>query len=688
MPITKPVVVNGVTKANAELFNEYGVDIETVSGEAESALSQLGSGQIVESQLNAALLGPAANKYGLRKLGTGATEAAAGSLIPSGGSAGQALLRKGTTETEWGTVSGSGISKSEAETIAQEAVKKSVLPSAIAVATANVTLSGIPAVSSVDEVTVVEGSIVLAPNQTAEKERGLWEVKSGAWVRPAGFTTGTQLPLGVTVAVTEGKEYKGSIWELKNKTRVTIGTTAQEWEANSAGGTVGQAELEAKGYFHYSEIRTGSLAGTTASNMAMGIVGDEKLAAMQRFFETSKAEQEKHHGNVAIGPEALARLTGVVQQAKPRANTAISSKKFHLPTGANETLAPPYWVTNNVPNLTFAAITPGVTGIATGLPYWIVNRSGTEFELIQASSTVSQAEIESKASKSEGLVTIAGHELEAATTEFILSTSCEDNTALGAEAMAQTVNSGGNVFIGQRAGWKVAQQVEENVGIGIEALHNLQLTGLGKNVAVGSFAGQELSTGGEDIMVGWKSGAYAGSGSRNVYVGNYTGEISTQSDNVMVGHKAGSSASSGEGYNVIVGCEAGERAGNSNTYIGINAGEVNTGNSNVFIGAFAGHYQGAVSNRLIVSSVQYSTEAEETADPALITGQFPNVALALNAEAVTLGKSGGEVGLYGVTPAKRAATFGELTALTATSKECAERINSIRTALKNLGVIE
>jgi hypothetical protein len=595
MTLLKPVVVNGVTKANAELFNEYGDDLETIAN------TMLGTGAITESQLATAV---------------------SKRLVPTGGSTGQYLKWKENGTAEWST--GAGLSKAEAETLAQEAVKKAELPGAIAVATVNVTLSGIPAQSQTDEVTVVEGNIILAPFQTNEKERGLWEVKSGAWVRPTGFETGRELPLGVTIAVAAGKEYKGSIWDFENKTRVIVGTTAQVWNDNSAGGSIGLGELESKLYYHLTAPKLGS-------NLGIGGYGSETtpLYAMETFFSLSKVEQEKHHGTVAVGPEALARLSGLVETGQPRANTAIGSKKFHLPSGAVTTEVQPYWVTNNVPNLTFAKITAGVTGIETGLPYWIVGRSGTEFELIQAGGyPVTQAEIESKHTKGEGIVTIAGHALEAATTEFILSASCEDNVAIGAEAMAQTIRGGGNIAVGQRALWTC--QGEENIGIGIEALHESQSS---NNLAIGFQALTSQTTGGSNMALGYKVLSGLTTGNDNITIGFLAGNSHNGSQNIAIGREVmGTSAggSTPEG-NIIIGNQAGTNPGNINTFIGWNGGESCTGEANVFIGAFAGHYKKAVSNQFILSSVYYSTEAEETAHPGLITGEFPNAKLALNA---------------------------------------------------------
>lgn len=107
--------------------------------------------------------------------------------------------------------------------------------SAQAVATSNVETKGIPAKGLTDEVTLVEGQLVLLTKQAVTSENGVWVVKGGStkWTRPTGFATGSE-QYGVLVPIVGGELHAGSVWLLKNATKVTVGTTAQEWEEHSS----------------------------------------------------------------------------------------------------------------------------------------------------------------------------------------------------------------------------------------------------------------------------------------------------------------------------------------------------------------------------------------------------------------------------------------------------------------------
>jgi len=152
-----------------------------------------------------------------------------------------------TTASEAKTAALARTTKGEAETIAGEAVKKTELPAATAVAIANIaSLSGIPAKGETDEVTLAEGNIVLCPNQTTASARGPWEVKTGAWVRPTGFSHGSE-QLGAFIGVALGATHAGSLWVMTNVTKVTVDTTAQTWVENSQGSGIVARKEESLG---------------------------------------------------------------------------------------------------------------------------------------------------------------------------------------------------------------------------------------------------------------------------------------------------------------------------------------------------------------------------------------------------------------------------------------------------------
>jgi autotransporter-associated beta strand protein len=90
------------------------------------------------------------------------------------------------------------------------------------VATTNQTKSGEKTISGV---ALVSGDIVLLASQTTGAERGPWVVSTGAWTRPAWFSSGsaTQAFYGLRFYITEGT-LAGWIYTITTTTNITIDT--------------------------------------------------------------------------------------------------------------------------------------------------------------------------------------------------------------------------------------------------------------------------------------------------------------------------------------------------------------------------------------------------------------------------------------------------------------------------------
>lgn len=98
--------------------------------------------------------------------------------------------------------------------------------------TANLGLSGLTAI---DGVTPVAGDLVLAKDQTAPAENGLWVAASGTWARYTQFDARS----GLEVMVTEGTAGGSTAWKLITTDPITIGTTSIAFAqtAGASGGT-------------------------------------------------------------------------------------------------------------------------------------------------------------------------------------------------------------------------------------------------------------------------------------------------------------------------------------------------------------------------------------------------------------------------------------------------------------------
>lgn len=94
-----------------------------------------------------------------------------------------------------------------------------VKASAKALATTNITLSGL---QTIDGVALIAGSRVLLINQTNPLENGLWEVQVGAWTRPADFANGSTTDQAY-VLITDGIINAGSSYIATTPTAI-VGT--------------------------------------------------------------------------------------------------------------------------------------------------------------------------------------------------------------------------------------------------------------------------------------------------------------------------------------------------------------------------------------------------------------------------------------------------------------------------------
>ncbi|KKM67506.1 hypothetical protein LCGC14_1470390, partial [marine sediment metagenome] len=92
-----------------------------------------------------------------------------------------------------------------------------------AATTANITLS---AEQTIDGVAVVADDRVLVKDQTDGIENGIYDAKSGAWVRSRDFDGTRDVKSGPFVVVASGSAGAGTIWRITTADDITIGTTS------------------------------------------------------------------------------------------------------------------------------------------------------------------------------------------------------------------------------------------------------------------------------------------------------------------------------------------------------------------------------------------------------------------------------------------------------------------------------
>ena len=156
-------------------------------------------------------------------------------------------------------------------------------------------------------------------------------------------------------------------------------------------------------------------------------------------------------------------------------------------------------------------------------------------------------------------------------------TSGTGNVSMGNYSMTALLTGSRNVAIGTQSMDLANGSESDCVAIGFTALKDMDGDGSRENTAVGSYAGEDISTGSSNTAIGFKAGGAQGT-------------AATGSGNTSVGRLAGSSLTSGA-YNVLIGWGAGDliTTGNNNTCIGTDTGSVvanlTEGDYNVFIGS-------------------------------------------------------------------------------------------------------
>lgn len=408
--------------------------------------------------------------------------------------------------------------------------------------------------------------------------------------------------------------------------------------------------------------------------------GEEALAA---FKALPTVDRSVHTSNTAFGWNALKALTGLTGVFPLTSGSIVGATVLNM-TGV-EGKAGPIWAggTSNTPMIVFRKLTAGQTGLKEGVAYFVVSGTANAFSV--------------SLTKGGAAVAVAGAAL-ATDTEVALLRSTEDNTAIGSQAGKSLTTGGGNTLVGENAGVNLTTG-EENTVYGCEALAaqttvgstvaigfralSSNTTGTG-NTAGGTSAMEASSTSSESTAFGFKAMQTAKS-SKSVAFGYETLKVATGKGNTAFGIGAGKAVSTGE-ENVFLGMFAGNTTttGESNVAIGTEALSKNVvGSNNVAVGNLAGKsalgsgnvFLGGLSGREETGSNKLYIDNSATTTP-LILGDFSTSSL-------TLSRTGGKIGLYGVAPVARAAAITSPAAELAALKTA---VDAIRVALTNIGV--
>jgi phage-related tail fiber protein len=187
------------------------------------------------------------------------------------------------------------------EFVLSELAKQDFKSSVFACAPGSIVLSGL---QTVDGQSVTAGKRVLAPFQTAAKDRGIWIAAAGAWTRATDADISDEVTPGMLVLVEQGTLYGDSAWQLVTDAPITLGVTSLTFEM-----AWGRTGVTAGTYRSVTVDKLGRVVGATNPTTVAGY----GLTDVYTVTQIDSALAQK-------APLASPALTGI-----PKAPTAAAS---------------------------------------------------------------------------------------------------------------------------------------------------------------------------------------------------------------------------------------------------------------------------------------------------------------------------------------------------------------------------
>lgn len=203
--------------------------------------------------------------------------------VPTGGTAGQALVKVSGTDYD-----------TTFTTLTLANLPDAWVKKACRVATtANITLSG---TQTIDGIAVVAGDRVLVKNQSTASQNGIYDVAAGAWSRSADANTASYLA-GSLVSVDLGTVNGGKVYDTDFKSTDTVGTTAMTWN---------RMLDDSSSYLFYRKNTATTLASSTAAQSWLGLTSGVTVAAntvysFDGFFELTTSGTTSHTEALLFG---------------------------------------------------------------------------------------------------------------------------------------------------------------------------------------------------------------------------------------------------------------------------------------------------------------------------------------------------------------------------------------------------
>ncbi len=471
--------------------------------------------------------------------------------------------------------------------------------------------------NQVDGVNLSVGDRILVKSQNTTSQNGIYYVQTlgsgsnGTWVRSVDLSINDDVFQGVTIFVSEGTLYGGTLFVINTPNPIDLGTTSYGFDVAFSGGTgsSGLSGLE-------------GISGISGLEGISGISGIEGISGLEGLSGISGLE-----GNSGIsGLEGISGISGLqgISGIGFSAVTNFSDNRILTSDGtANAATAEP--------NLTFDGTTLRITGQTTqqysGPSGFTMTGTYTTTANSQAFTLINPS-ITQRNTASESTFGVS------LTPTLVGTANAQELVGLNISPTYTTFGSTTN--ISRRVALKV-----EGAYLG---------TVNGTNIVFGINAGRYISTGFNNAFVGNNTGLALQNGYYNTGFGDDIGNFGGAGGaiNVNIGWRAGQ-GNFGTNANVVIGAEANRDGGafpyssGNNVFIGYRSGFTN-GNNNgtcVHVGASTVGFANTDSNAIAIG---YGTYAQGSN-----TAVFGN-----NSITRTLLK--GDVGL-GYTPTNLAVTL-------------------------------
>lgn len=238
--------------------------------------------------------------------GPAGTNGTNGVGVPTGGTAGQALVKLSGTDYD------TAFSTLTLSNLPDAWVKKACRVAT----TANITLSG---TQTIDGIAVVAGDRVLVKNQTTSSANGIYDVAAGSWARSADANTASYMA-GALVSVDLGTINGGKVFDTDFKSSDTLDTTAITWF---------KMVDDSNSYLYYRKNTATTLASSTAAQSWLGLTSGVTVAAntvysFDGFFELTTSGTTSHTEGLLFGL-TTATVTNITWHVIRTVNTTTAT---------------------------------------------------------------------------------------------------------------------------------------------------------------------------------------------------------------------------------------------------------------------------------------------------------------------------------------------------------------------------